>query len=249
MPSSPRSRAYREDRPDEPTLAVLLATTRSGFERGPRRRPEHRAGARGPVRFHPRDQPPDRRPDALDRGRGNRDILPARSRSRPGDRAGSRRRPARARAQRRSSRHAPPREPRGTGRNPTASAMSSLDAGSSSRTRATASAGVDWRTSMADGESPKARPKRVKPDRPRPTTSSFRPTGGRSRPGASSRPGGHARGARGPALRGPAATCGPIPGSPVVPTTGRRETVRPSIDLPSIGLLPAGPRTVPPERQ
>jgi 23S rRNA (guanosine2251-2'-O)-methyltransferase len=42
---------------------------------------------------------------------------------------------------------------------------------------------------MADGESPKGRPKRVKPDRPRPTTSSFRPTGGGSRPGGS-RPGG-----------------------------------------------------------
>ncbi len=43
---------------------------------------------------------------------------------------------------------------------------------------------------MADGESPKGRPKRVKPDRPRPTTSSFRPTGGGSpRPGGS-HPGG-----------------------------------------------------------
>ena len=73
---------------------------------------------------------------------------------------------------RRCSRRAPPREPRGTGRNRTASAMSSPGRGSSSRTRATASAGVDWRISMADGESPKARPKRVKPDRPRRTTSS-----------------------------------------------------------------------------
>jgi 23S rRNA (guanosine2251-2'-O)-methyltransferase len=54
---------------------------------------------------------------------------------------------------------------------------------------------------MADGESPKARPKRVKPDRPRPTTSSFRPTGGGSRPGASSRPSGQRPG--GPRTGGP----------------------------------------------
>ena len=32
MPSSPRSPRYREDRPADPTLAALLATTRSGFE-------------------------------------------------------------------------------------------------------------------------------------------------------------------------------------------------------------------------
>jgi 23S rRNA (guanosine2251-2'-O)-methyltransferase len=43
---------------------------------------------------------------------------------------------------------------------------------------------------MADGESPKARPKRVKPDRPRPTTGSFRPTGSGSPRPIGQRPGG-----------------------------------------------------------
>jgi 23S rRNA (guanosine2251-2'-O)-methyltransferase len=58
---------------------------------------------------------------------------------------------------------------------------------------------------MADGQSPKPRPKRVKPDRPRPVTGSFRPTNPPARPGGEARPHGGPGGTR---------PSGPRPGGP-----------------------------------
>ncbi|HEY7937483.1 MAG TPA: 23S rRNA (guanosine(2251)-2'-O)-methyltransferase RlmB [Candidatus Limnocylindrales bacterium] len=99
---------------------------------------------------------------------------------------------------------------------------------------------------MADGESPKARPKRVKPDRPRPTTSSFRPTGGGSRPGASARPSGQRPGGQrtgGPRPGGHSGQPGGnprpdsrIPRGPDDWSAGDRPAFdRPSFDRPSSG--------------
>ena len=87
---------------------------------------------------------------------------------------------------------------------------------------------------MADGESPKARPKRVKPDRPRPTTSSFRPTGGGSPRSGGPRPGSGPRtGGSGPRLSGfrPDQR---IPRGPDERPSGERPSFeRPSFDRPS----------------
>ena len=58
--------AYREDRPDDPTLPDGAGRGRTRLRRGARRRPEHLGGARRRVRPRPRPQPPDRRPVAVD---------------------------------------------------------------------------------------------------------------------------------------------------------------------------------------
>jgi 23S rRNA (guanosine2251-2'-O)-methyltransferase len=88
---------------------------------------------------------------------------------------------------------------------------------------------------MADGESPKARPKRVKPDRPRPTTSSFRPTGGGSPRGGGPRTGGSGprQGAGGPRPRGGFRPDSGIPRGPDERSAGDRPSFdRPSFDRP-----------------
>ncbi len=93
---------------------------------------------------------------------------------------------------------------------------------------------------MADGESPKARPKRVKPDRPRPTTGSFRPTGTGSPRPLGHRPGGQRPGgprtSGGPRPRPAGAGFGPdsrIPRGPDERPSGDRPVNRGRDDRPS----------------
>jgi 23S rRNA (guanosine2251-2'-O)-methyltransferase len=101
---------------------------------------------------------------------------------------------------------------------------------------------------MADGESPKARPKRVKPDRPRPTTGSFRPTGTGSPRPLGQRPGGQRPGgprtSGGPRPRPAGASFGPdsrIPRGPDDRPFGDRPQSRGRDDRP-FGDRPAGDR-------
>ena len=154
--SWPRSTPTGGPRPDDPGLRRAARRRAGRLRGGARRRPQHLAGPGGRLRPGPRPEPTHGRRGPVDRRRRAGSGASARPRPRPGRRSRSDDCRPGARPGRAAARRAPPPGRHATGRARTRCATSWPTRASSSRTRATGSAGDGRPWPKMPGDEPTA---------------------------------------------------------------------------------------------